>query len=473
MLCKERRTKAIKKFSLLRKRVGWALAVLGAPIFGAVFTAGMLQSNADDAVPPRHMVKVIRDPALGDDALARMENVIGQSIFERIWVSAPSSTEAADGLGPMFNARSCVACHPGGAHGRLVNEDGSLSPSLLVRLGAKKDGAADPIYGHQLQTEAARGVPREGRFSITYAPSETKLADGTIISLRRPVVTLEEMSDGPVASDTVTGLRLAPAIHGMGPLDNIPAETIIAMADPDDKNHDGVSGRVHWLDAERKNFGRFGWKAIMPSLEAQNSHAFLADMGLSTALFPDAYGECTDRQTVCRAAPSGASSQHEDLEVTNTLLKTLDRFIAEAVLPPGPKLSADAAALEKGRAVFAVAGCLACHRPSYDVVWPKDASKTRHISPYTDLLLHEMGDGLAEDLIENNAAGREWRTAPLWGLRWAIDHEGQGALLHDGRARTILEAILWHGGEALSARDHVAGLSPGDRQALISYLSSL
>ncbi|MBI2253924.1 MAG: hypothetical protein HYU58_04825 [Proteobacteria bacterium] len=418
-------------------------------------------------------MKVLRDPALGDDAVARMENVIGQSIFERIWVSAPSSTEAADGLGPMFNARSCAACHPGGAHGTLVNKDGSLSPSLLVRLGARKDGAADPVYGRQLQTEAARGVPREGGFTLDDALSQTKLADGTIVTLRRPTVTLHDMAAGPLAPDTVTGLRLAPAIHGMGPLDSIPAKAIMALADPDDKDGDGVSGRVHWLDAEQKTFGRFGWKAIMPSLEAQNSHAFFADMGLSTPLFPDAYGECTARQTACRAAPSGASPQFEDLEVTSTLVKVLDRFVAEAVLPAGPKPLADAATLEKGRAVFAAAGCQACHHPGYDIEWPKGAAMKRHISPYTDLLLHDMGDGLAEDLIEDQAEGREWRTAPLWGLRWAVDHQGQGALLHDGRARNILEAILWHGGEALPARDHVANLSANDRQALISFLSSL
>jgi CxxC motif-containing protein (DUF1111 family) len=442
-------------------------------IFLTVLATGALWTKADDSTKPRHAVKVIRDPALGDDAVARMENVIGQSIFERIWVSAPSSTEAADGLGPMFNARSCAACHPGGAHGTLANKDGSLSPSLLVRLGAKKDGAGDPLYGHQLQTEAARGVPREGRFSLDYALSETKLADGTIVSLRRPTVTLHDLADGPLAADTVTGLRLAPAIHGMGPLDSIRPAAITALADPDDKDGDGISGRVHWLDAEQKTFGRFGWKAIMPSLEAQNSHAFFADMGLSTPLFPDAYGECTARQTACRAAPSGASPQFEDLEVTSTLVKVLDRFVAEAVLPAGPKPQADPATLEKGRAVFAAAGCQACHHPSYDVEWPKSAAKKRHISPYTDLLLHDMGDGLAEDLIESNAEGREWRTAPLWGLRWAIDQQGQGALLHDGRARTILEAILWHGGEALPARDHVANLSANDRQALISFLSSL
>ncbi len=429
---------------------------------------------AEDAGKPGHVVKVIRDPALGeDDPVARMENVIGQSIFERIWVSAPSSTEAADGLGPMFNARSCAACHPGGGKGAVFNRDGTLSPSLLVRLGAKGDGKADPTYGHQLQTEAARGVPPEGKVDLSFAIAETKLADGTIVLLRRPVVTLSAMADGPPAKDTVTGLRLAPVIHGMGPLDAIPAAEILARADPDDKDGDGISGRPAWLDAGKRELGRFGWKAVQPGIEAQNSHAFFADMGLSTPLFPNAYGECTERQKTCLAAPSGASPQFENLEVTSTLVKVLDRFVAEAVLPAGPKPPPPAEMLKEGQEIFQASGCGACHLGGYDIEWPRGSGTRRHIAPYTDLLLHDLGDGLAEDLPEGAASGREWRTAPLWGLRWAVDHKGEGAFLHDGRARNLLEAILWHGGEALPARDHVAGLTADERSALISYLSSL
>lgn len=450
-------------------------AVLTVPALIVFLIGSSLPARTDETAPkPHHAVKVIRDPSLSDDAVARMENVIGQSIFERIWVSAPSSTEAADGLGPLFNARSCAACHPGGARGTAVNKDGSQSPSLLVRLGHAEDGAADPIYGHQLQTESARGVPAEGSFAITYAEAEAKLGDGTAVALRRPVVTVSKLAQGPLDPQTKLGLRLAPAIHGIGPLDRIPADVIAAVADPDDKDGDGISGRLDWLDAEHKTFGRFGWKAIMPNMETQNAHAFMADMGLSTPIFIDAYGECTSLQTACRQAPSGASPQFEDLEVSTTLMKVLDRFVGEAVLPKGPPSPTPVATLEKGRALFASAGCAACHRTEgYDVVWPDGAAQTRHISPYTDLLLHDMGAGLAEDLREGDAAGGEWRTAPLWGLRWALNGQGEAALLHDGRARNILEAILWHGGEALPARDHVAALTADDRQALISFLSSL
>lgn len=449
-------------------------AALAVPALVVLLFGSTIPAHTEEPSKHHHVVKVVRDPSLGDEAVARMENVIGQSIFERIWVSAPSSTEAADGLGPLFNARSCAACHPGGARGTLVNKDGSFSPSLLVRLGLAKNGAPDPTYGHQLQTDSARGVPAEGKFEIAYAELATKLGDGTVVELRRPIVTVSKLAQGPLDAQTRLGLRLAPAIHGIGPLDRIPSEAIAAAADPDDKDGDGISGRVNWLDPDHKTFGRFGWKAVQPDMETQNAHAFMADMGLSTPIFTDAYGECTTKQTVCRAAPSGASPQFEDLEVSTTLMRVLDRFVAEAVLPNGPKPLASAGTLKKGRDVFAAAGCQACHQPQgYDIQWPADSRKPRHISPYTDLLLHDMGDGLAEELIEGDAAGREWRTAPLWGMRWSVNDKGQGALLHDGRARDLLEAILWHGGEALPARDHVAALSADDRQALISFLSSL
>jgi CxxC motif-containing protein (DUF1111 family) len=416
---------------------------------------------------------VIRDPALGKDGLGRMEYALGQSIFERIWVSAPASTEAADGLGPLFNARSCVACHPGGARPLGLMDKQGLVPSLLVRLGLKS-GGPDPVYGGQVQTEGVAGVPAEGRLSLAFETHDINLADGTSVALRRPRPLLGELGYGALDDATVLGLRFGPSIHGIGPLDRISVADILMAEDPDDKDGDGISGRAAWLDADRTQLGRFGWKAVQPDMAAQNAHAFMADLGLSTEMFPMASGECTAAQQSCLAAPTGASPQYDDLEVSPLLLEVLDRFVAEAVLPAtGPRPLADAGMRERGSEVFAAAGCQACHRPNYEVVWPADAGKSRRISPYTDLLLHDMGEGLAEALPEGVATGAEWRTAPLWGLRWALDAKGEGALLHDGRARTPLEAILWHGGEAAAARDYVTDLSAADRAALISFLSSL
>jgi len=416
---------------------------------------------------------VTRDPALPRDGMGRMEYTLGQSIFERIWVSAPSSTEAADGLGPLFNARSCVACHPGGARPQALLDEKGIVPSLLLRLGMA-DGRDDPVYGRQLQTESVAGVPAEGRLHLGFAAQAITLADGVVVELHKPVPRVEALGYGPLASETLLGLRIGPAIHGIGPLDVIPADAILAGADQDDRNGDGISGRPAWLDPEETRLGRFGWKAVQPDMVTQNAHAFMADLGLSSALFPRAAGECTTQQQACLAAPSGASPQYENLEVSPLLMDVLDRFVAEAVLPTrGPREKAGDAILKRGDRLFAEAGCDNCHRRSYEVVWPPSSENIRKISPYTDLLLHDMGEGLAEPLPEGAATGSEWRTAPLWGLRWALNGQGDGALMHDGRARNLLEAILWHGGEAAAARDHVAGLSTEDRAALIAFLSSL
>ncbi|WP_374374214.1 di-heme oxidoredictase family protein [Dongia sp.] len=402
-----------------------------------------------------------------------MEYTLGQSIFERIWVSAPSSTEAADGLGPLFNARSCVACHPAGARPQSLVDEKGVVPSLLMRLGLA-DGGPDPVYGVQLQNEGVAGVPAEGRVVLAFEAHEARLADGSGIELRKPVAAMEALAYGPLSPETKTGLRIGPAIHGIGPLDRIANDDILAGADPDDKDGDGISGRPAWLDQEQTKLGRFGWKAVQPDMINQNAHAFMADLGLSTELFPDPQGECTTGQAACRAAPSGASPQYENLEVSPLLMTVLDRFVAEAVLPAhGPQPPADPAMVARGKKVFAAAGCQACHRESYEVTWPVEAKAPRRISPYSDLLLHDMGPGLAEFLPEGAALGVEWRTAPLWGLRWALDAKGEGALLHDGRARTLQEAILWHGGEAQAARDHVAGLSSDERAALVTFLSNL
>lgn len=451
----------------LRTCAKWSLAVVTMAIGTAV------AAEADTTHAKHAPARVIRDPSLSTDGMGRMEYTLGQSIFERIWVSAPASTEAADGLGPLFNARSCVACHPAGARPQALVDDKGPVPSLLMRLGLV-DGMPDPVYGVQLQNEGVAGVPAEGKLALAFETHEAALAEGSRLALRKPVATIEALGYGPLSPATRTGLRIGPAIHGIGPLDRIANDDILQAADPDDRDGDGISGRPAWLDQARTKLGRFGWKAVQPDMIHQNAHAFMADLGLSSELFPESQGECTTGQQACRSAPSGASPQYDNLEVSPLLMGVLDRFVAEAVLPAhGPQPPADPSAIARGKEIFAAAGCQACHRESYDVIWPADAKEPRRISPYSDLLLHDMGEGLAEELPEGAAQGAEWRTAPLWGLRWALDAKGEGALLHDGRARTLLEAILWHGGEGQAARDHVAGLSSDERAALVIFLSNL
>jgi CxxC motif-containing protein (DUF1111 family) len=445
------------------------MALAAAPIVPAAMGDSGPSTSHD-----RHAKAIVmRDPVLSTDDIGRMEYTLGQSIFERIWISAPSSTEAADGLGPLFNARSCVACHPGGARPKaLVDAQGTV-PSLLLRLG-RAGGRPDPVYGVQLQTASVANVPAEGRLDLAMDESAVELSDGAVVQLRRPSAAVSALGYGEMAPDIAFGLRIGPALHGIGPLDAIPTEQILALADKDDRDRDGISGRPAWLDDGESRLGRFGWKAVQPDMRSQNAHAFMADIGLSTEAFPDSYGECSAAQKACRAAPSGASPQYGDVEVSPLLMEVLDRFVAEAVLPPyNPNGDLDPATVARGKVIFGDIGCAACHRESYEVVWPAGATTKRHISPYTDLLLHDMGPGLAEHLSEGAAMASEWRTAPLWGLRWALDDKGEAALLHDGRARNLLEAILWHGGEAQAARDRVAELPGDERAALISFLSSL
>lgn len=429
---------------------------------------------AQDALPERPVLRVIRDPHLKNDAKG-LEFEIGRALFERNWVPAPASTQAADGLGPLFNAKSCAACHPGG--GRSVSDAayGDDSPGHVVRLGGATPGVAepDPIYGEQLQTEAVPGLTAEATIKIHYFDTEYLLADDTMVNLRRPHLSITHLAAGPLAPATKTSLRLAPAIQGIGPLNHIPVAEILANADPEDKNGDGIKGRSNWIvDATTgvKELGRFGWKATQPTLSAQDAHALFADIGLSNPLFDDAAGDCTAREIACRAAPNGASPQFESLEVPSQLLAAIDRFVAEAVLPKRPKMDMDT--VNRGKALFATAGCTACHVPSFSMP-AMGGRPARHIAPYTDLLLHDMGEGLADEMADGSATGSEWRTAPLWGLGWALDADGSGALLHDGRARSVLEAVLWHGGEAEAARNKVIAMSSEERTALIAFLQSL
>ena len=446
-------------------------SLLLAAVIGALPIATAAQDSTDQA---RQVLRVIRDQHLKKDAKG-LEFEIGRALFERIWVPAPASTQSADGLGPLFNAKSCASCHPGGGRSVIEAAYGDDSPGRVVRLGVATPGIAqqDPIYGEQLQTEAVPGLAAEAEIKIRYVDKEYLLADDTVVDLRQPHLRISQLAAGPLAPEMKPSLRLAPAIQGIGPLNRIPVADILANADPDDKNGDGIKGRPNWIidpKTGQKQLGRFGWKATQPSLSAQDAHALFVDIGLSNPLFDNAAGDCTAQETECRAAPSGASPQFENLEVPSQLLSAIDRFVAEAVLPGRPKT--EIATVERGKLLFAAAGCPACHVARFELPARNDRP-AREIAPYTDLLLHDMGDGLADEMADGTASGRDWRTAPLWGLGWALEANGEGALLHDGRARSVLEAVLWHGGEAESVRNKVIALSTEDRAALITFLKSL
>ena len=368
-------------------------------------------------------------------AEAKLDAVLGRALFDRAWVPAPASTQSADGLGPLFNARSCSACH--GLRGFAPAAGNPFA--LTLKLGD------DPLYGRQIQTFAAPGVDGEGRVLVEDGPAGRKAR-------------LVEAPLGPLAGTTTTSLRRAPTISGIGLLALIADADILAGADPDDRDGDGISGRPNFVDGR---LGRFGWKAAHVSLADQNATAFALDLGLGTAIRPAAWGDCTPSQAGCRSAPQGGSDAAP--EITAEMARLVDLFVS---LIPAPKPSADA----QGQALFAAAGCAACHRPGWEIRRPGAGAST--ITPYTDLLLHDMGDGLADDFAEGDAAGREWRTPPLWGIgeRLAV---GEPAFLHDGRAASVEAAIGWHGGEATAAARRFVDLPADERRRLLAFVSGL
>lgn len=384
-----------------------------------------------------------------------LEAATGQQVFERLWVSSPASTKSSDGLGPLYNARSCAACHPGGGPGG--------DASLLLRLGRLPAGAIpatpDPIYGLQFQTRSVPGLPAEGELTLSYTEQYVTLTGEDPVLLRAPVPRIENPAYGPLDSETAFSLRIGPDLATVARIAAVPDAQILAMADPTDQNADGISGRINIVIDPATGapaIGRFGHKASEASLRAQTASALFHDMGLSTSLHPEGHGACTQAQHKCRAAPDGNSPEHGNVEVPDPLLDLIEAYLL-SLSPPTARPGST-----PGQALFADLGCSACHTDAYGTD-----------GPLSDLLLHDMGPGLADDRPEWGASGSEWRTAPLAGLRFRAGPDQPTHLLHDGRATSILEAILWHGGEAAPARDAVRALSPDERRTLIEYLETL
>lgn len=382
-------------------------------------------------------------------ALARdLDAEIGARLFRRAWVPAPAATRADDGLGPHFDARSCAACHPGGGRAaRALSPAGEpLAQGIVLRLD--RDGEPDPVYGRQLQTGAVAGVRVEAtpRLSLEAGGEgpRWRIAPG-------------DLGHGPLAAGTRISARAAPALFGLGALAGVPEAEIRRRADPDDRDGDGISGRVAVVEG---GIGRFGLKATGVRIADQVAGAFSLDMGLSTPARPAARGDCTPAQTDCLNAPAG--SERGEPEMDAAIVELIARFVAS--LPAPAAAAGGAGADPRGARLFAAAGCAACHIPALA------GDEDRPVAAYTDLLLHDLGSGLA-DAAEGAAGAAEWRTAPLWGLGAAL-RRGAG-LLHDGRAGTVAEAVGWHGGEAAAARARFDGLTADDRKALIAFIERL
>lgn len=417
---------------------------------------------------------------------------IGNGIFRRNWVSAPSSTKSSDGLGPLFNARACQACHLKDGRGHPPYGPGpeDRSISILLRLSIPPETDADheilatgrasvigePTYGGQLQELAIQGHAAEGRMVVTYEEIPFTLADGEVVSLRKPTYGIADLGYGPMHPRAMISPRLTPQMIGLGLLEAIPEADILAREDPDDKDGDGISGRANrvWsVEAGALMLGRFGWKAGQPTVKQQAAEAFAADIGIGNPLVPHAYGDCTPAQKSCREAPHGARSSKPGEEI-NAKLLDLVAFYARNLAVPARR-TPDAPDVLRGKQLFHDVGCASCHVPSHKTgsQSPDEHLRGQTIWPYTDLLLHDMGEGLADGRPEGRADGREWRTAPLWGIGLTETVNGRTFYLHDGRARNLTEAVLWHDGEARKARDAFARLSADDRRRLLAFVNSL
>jgi len=393
---------------------------------------------------------------------------LGNSLFRKSWRPAPSETMASDGLGPLYNARSCADCHFRDGRGRPPNGPDERALSLILRLAKP-----DPVYGGQIQNQAVPGQTPEARVRVHYEEHSATLADGEIVHLRRPEYRLSNLGYGPLASGATFSPRVAPAVFGLGLLEAIAEADIRGGADPDDLDGDGISGRANDVRSAaigRTILGRFGWKAGQATIADQNAAALSNDIGIANPLAPALWGDCTALQSACRAGPHGDSERHGGLEVSWKVTRHL-AFYLQGLAPP-PARDRD---LAEGRHLFRKVGCAACHREHFVTgdTHPLAALRGQTIRPFTDLLLHDMGDGLADSMREGEANEREWRTAPLWGIGLTKIVSGHSYFLHDGRARNLMEAILWHGGEAQAARDAFAKLAKSDRAAILAFLNAL
>lgn len=400
----------------------------------------------------------------------------GNRLFNTNWVQAPGSVKAFDGLGPLFNRVSCAACHTFDGRGRPPENTGDPMDSILVRLSlpGKTDRGGPvphPAYGGQLSDRAVQGVKPEGRALISYEDVPGTYGDGTAYVLRKPALHFTDLAYGPM-DGVLTSARVAPQVIGMGLLGSVPDSTLEALADPDDADGDGISGHVNrvWSDsAGAIRVGRFGWKANAPSVLDQSVDAALGDIGLTTSILPAQ--NCSAPQDDCRAAfDQGAA---EGPEITDEFVAKLVIYM-QTLAVPRQRNETDPA-VKRGEAVFRDSGCAACHIPTLktgpDAPLPELANQTFH--PFTDLLLHDMGPGLADGRPDFEASGSEWRTPPLWGLGLIGQVNGHEFMLHDGRARGFPEAILWHDGEAAAAREAFRTAPKADRDALIAFLNSL
>ncbi|WP_269619021.1 di-heme oxidoredictase family protein [Zhongshania sp. BJYM1] len=404
----------------------------------------------------------------------QLEWAVGKSFASQAWVTAPATTTSRDGLGPLFNANSCIGCHVRNGQGQMPEK----GLGLILRLS--DNSALSSGYGEQLQDMATPGNNPEGTINWSSSNTNINLANGHRydVNQRRYKITTNNSDNERSTkdhSDVHVSARLAPALIGMGLLDNISEKDILTNSDPDDIDGDGISGRANFRETapSTRHLGRFGWKASQTSLYEQVALAFSQDMGITSSIHP--FEVCTN----CNANAGNNVEQ----EISDKLLLAVTNYIANLAVP---EANHDALS-QQGLAVFNQLGCAACHTPAFTIHLAKTSinnvnvikpsalvhSTPETIYPYSDLLLHDMGNALADARSSDHTPANEWRTAPLWGLGIRSENPDTTRLLHDGRARTITEAILWHGGEANASKASFSQLSEPELSVLLHFLKAL
>jgi len=403
-------------------------------------------------------------PNLGGTSLEKHN--AGDAAFEATFVTRPAIVNG--GLGPVYNHTSCIGCHARDGRGRPPAA-GERSSSLLVRVsmpgvGAQGEPTPVPGFGGQLQDRAIVGTSAEGLVAIDWTEEAGSFADGTPYSLRRPTVRIASPYI-PLPGGMMTSARIAPPVFGLGLLEAVPLTVLSMLADEGDRDGDGISGRLNvvWDSrAGREEVGRFGWKANTATLLEQCAAAYNQDMGITSPIFP--MESCHGQEQ------AGPPDSLPDLDAAT--LDAVAHYVATLGVPARRAVGDPVA--QRGERLFAEAGCGGCHIATLrtgSAAIPELSNQTIH--PYTDLLLHDMGEGLADNRPDYRASGREWRTTPLWGIGLTHVVNGHTFFLHDGRARSILEAVLWHGGEAERSRERFRTMHREDRAALLRFLESL
>lgn len=444
----------------------------------AEIPAAQLARSGGDASVDNTGANAFAQAAPGLDRQQRRAFVVGNNFFNDNWVTAPASTTARDGLGPLFNAQSCSSCHFKDGRGQPPTPENPKEKGLLLRLsvpGTDPHGGPNPhpVYGGQFQDQSIQGVPTEGRIDLTWREIPGSFDDGTPYVLTEPVYSLVDLGYGPLGDDVMLSPRIAPPVFGSGLLEAVPETTLKELVRRQAEGDDDVSGKLNMVWSPRTETlvpGRFGWKANVGTVEDQSAGAFHGDIGITSSLHPTQ--DCMPAQVECLAAPDGGTPNPGDPEITDEKLDRVVFYTRTLAVPNRRDIGLPET--DRGSELFDQLQCSACHvrelRTGDTDVAPLSKQTIR---PYTDLLVHDMGPGLADDRPDFLATGSEWRTPPLWGIGLTEAVNRHSRFLHDGRARNLTEAVLWHGGEAEASQKAFLALDKNDRSDLIAFLQSL